>query len=267
MVEAGQTVPEVAAIKGNITVNGKVKGDAVAIFGSVTVRGHVTGDAVALLGNVKLEPGAQVNGDAVAVLGHVEKGEGAEVGGDTVSLGPSFPTLVNPSLVNPYGIPWLFLFTITIAATLLRVILVAVVIALFPVHSERMARTVIAQPGRSALWGFAFVLMALFVFPLLLISCIGIPLIPVAVLLVLVVKLFGRVAIGITLGRRLGKAVNRPVTSAVWAAVIGILVMGLISLIPIVGWLVVFVLQLIGVGAALLTKLGSREMPPESQQE
>ncbi|HJU76030.1 MAG TPA: hypothetical protein VJ717_19975, partial [Gemmatimonadaceae bacterium] len=83
-IEAGQTVTgPVAVFEGNLTVLGRLAGDAVALGGDIVVGtgGEVTGDAVAVEGEVRRE-GGTIGGDARHLRG-VLSDEGAERIGDS----------------------------------------------------------------------------------------------------------------------------------------------------------------------------------------
>ena len=119
----------------------------------------------------------------------------------------------------------------------------------------------------SALYGLGGILLILPVAVLLVLTCIGIPLIAVEFLGVFVLWLVGKSGVCLVLGRKSAEAINHPIASAVLAAVIGAAIIAFIELIPFVGYVVVLVLDTIGFGAVLMTRFGSKlDWMPETPQ-
>lgn len=80
VVGHGETVPGVYAVRGDVSVDGRVTGDVGCVFGKVTVRGAVEGDVRVLFGGVWVEDGE--------VVGSVEVGYGkVDLGGETHHVG------------------------------------------------------------------------------------------------------------------------------------------------------------------------------------
>ena len=233
--------------------------DTVAVMGSVTVHGHVTGDAVAVMGNVTVMPGGRIDGDAVAVGGKVVKQGDGHIGGDTQSVG--FPWISGYSRFLGSGWEGLAAFGLLMSLVkgLLFIILAVLVVAMFPARTSMVAEAVLERPGPSILYGLVGAVLILPIALLLLVSCVGIPLIAVEVLLALVAWVFARIAVGLAVGRKVGDAANRPISSGIAAAALGILILTLVDLVPFAGSLAVFVLTLIGFGAVILTGFGAHE--------
>lgn len=60
---------DVVTVSGDVYVNGTVRGDAVAVFGNVIVNGMVAGDAVTVTGKVNIGDTGKVRGNIVEALG------------------------------------------------------------------------------------------------------------------------------------------------------------------------------------------------------
>lgn len=256
------SAPDKVRTGGSITVEkGETVGDAVAVLGSVIIKGHVTGDAVAVMGNVRVQPGAVIDGDAVAVGGTVTKDQGAIVRGSTSSIGfrPAgflLPRIYGHVIPGIYG-AWVSRIVAFLAAVLFALV-AAVIVALFPSRMEMIAMASIQRPGMSALYGLLGVLLIVPIAVLLVLTCIGIPLIAVEFVAIFALWLVGKAGICLVLGRKSADAINHPVASGVWAAVIGALLIAFIEIIPFAGTVAVLVLDLIGFGAVLVTRFGSR---------
>jgi sorbitol-specific phosphotransferase system component IIBC len=88
---------------------------------------------------------------------------------------------------------------------------------------------------------------------------IGLPLIALVMLFAILLKLWGMVAAFHALGAWLARRWFRRRLSPLNAAMVGLLVLAAIKLIPIAGLLVWHAASFVGVGAALMTKLGRDE--------
>lgn len=230
---------------------------AVAIGGSVTISGHVRKDAVAVGGSVMLLPGARVEGDAVAIGGTVSVDEGATLDGDNVSLGGTIPTMVGsvvrgavggrPSLHSMFG----FAARMT-RAVFLYVIALLVALA-FPHAVSRIRTYLVDRPGLSALGGLAILLGFLPLCALLAVTIIGIPLIPVAVMLLAALLLFGFTVSAGWLGEKLPFLQEK---TPVKTVALGGVVLALVSLVPWIGTSVVILVAAIAAGATLISRFG-----------
>jgi uncharacterized spore protein YtfJ len=87
------------------------------------------------------------------------------------------------------------------------------------------------------------------------ISLIGLPLTILVVLLAWAVQLFGMIGMALLVGQTATAAVQRPRDSALEHILIGGILLGLVRILPFVGWIVWLILGLFGFGAVLLTRL------------
>jgi hypothetical protein len=238
----------------------EVIGKAVAVGGSLTVLGHVRGDAVAVGGSVTLLPGARVDGDAVAIGGTVTVEEGASLEGDNVSVGGTIPAIVGAVTGWPVGdghhLRSVFGFAGRLARSLLLFGVALLVAVVFPSSVARVRTFLTTRPGLSSLGGLALLLGFIPLCVLLAVTIIGIPLIPVAVMLLIAVLLFGVTVSALWLGERiplLGE--NKTPLKAV---ALGSAVFVIVGLVPWIGTLAIFLAALVAAGATLLSRFGRR---------
>jgi hypothetical protein len=230
---------------------------AVAIGGSVTIAGHVRRDAVAVGGSVTLLPGARVEGDAVAIGGTVSVPEGATLEGDNVSLAGRIPTTLGSMSRWVVGGPHLFSM-FRFAGRLTRAVLlflIALLIAVaFPSVLMRIEAYLVNRPGLSALGGVAILLGFVPLCVLLAVTFIGIPLIPVAVMLLVALFLFGFTVSAAWLGGRIpvSQEHKTPVKSVAWGGAILVVV----GLLPWIGTAALILAAAISAGATLLSRFG-----------
>ena len=129
---------------------------------------------------------------------------------------------------------------------------------------DRTASALVRQPFISGSYG----LLVFIALPVaLLIMVVTLILIPVAAIVVLLVPLawlFGIVALGQEVGDRFAKAINQvwaPILSTGFGTFLLLLVVGLMELIPCIGWIPSALVTLVSIGAAVMTVFGTRTPP------
>lgn len=226
----GKVNGKAVVFNGNVTIEGTVTGD-VSVLAAGTVqlgKGAVVGGNIIANGTVVLGPNSKVAGDVSAVGGKVIRDPSSTVGGEItaadISLGgvsnqvvvtpaPAVPvplaeaTVTNDTVVSParsFASRMLSLFAQGLGAVVLLA-LGALMVLLIPNRVRLSSATLEAEPGPSIVVGF---IAGVLLFPvvalagiILTISVIGLPFIPVLVVAVLLVMLFGLVTLSSALGR------------------------------------------------------------------
>ncbi len=252
------------AIGRDVSVEGEALSDVAALDGSVDVSGRVDGSVIVLRGDARLAPTARVAGDVYVVGGRIHAARGAQTGGRMVS----YPNASNAwlTLLEGPSIGLGFATRLVLGAKLAVVVSWALLLLLFFATSGRQlietAEGVRREPFRSFFVGLTgvvcLVLTALFLTAFAR-GILGVPFVVLIVLLGVVLKLWGTVAVFYALGDWLASHVFRRRFQPLNAATIGLLVLGALKFLPWLGVLAWYVVTLIGVGAALSTKLGRRE--------
>lgn len=227
---------------------------AVAVGGSVTVLGHVLDEVVAVGGSVTLRPGAQVDGNAVAIGGVVTVEEGARLQGDNVSIGarPIAWLLGAVASLGPFALLAGFVWT----RVLLLFVIVLLIALAFPDRVARVHAFLTSRPGVSSLGGIAMLVGFVPLCILLAVTIIGIPLIPVAVMLLLALLLFGVTVSAMWLGEKI--PLLQEGKTPLKAVALGGAALVVVGLIPWIGTPVVFLAAVVCAGAALLSRFGQR---------
>ncbi len=254
---------QVIALGRRLVVNGTVTSDAAVVGGDALIGGEVRGDLIVLGGDAHLGPAARIGGDVFVLGGRLDTDRGARIDGRSVSyptVGSAWLTLLEgPSLgLSPVS-------PIVLGAKLaLLAGWVALTLLLFAVSGGGVlstSRSVGDEPFRNFFVGLTGVLAAFLtalLFAALAATLAGAPLLVLAVLVALLLKLWGMTAVFHALGgwvlERLGKRLT-PLN----AALVGLVILGAIKLIPFVGTWCWTVATFIGVGATLTTKFGRRE--------
>ncbi|MBW8873489.1 MAG: polymer-forming cytoskeletal protein [Acidobacteria bacterium] len=264
-LEAGSvSSQQLVGVGRDVIVQGQALADVAALDGSVEVSGQVTGDIVVLRGDVRLAPTARVGGDIFVVGGSVHAAPGAHAGGRMVS----YPTASNAwmTLLEGPSLGLGFASRLVVGAKLALLAAWAALLLLFFAASGRQlletADGVRREPFRSFFVGLtgvvSLVLTGLF-FSAFARGLIGVPLLILVVILALVLKLWGMVAVFYALGDWVSRHLLRRRFRPLNAATIGLLVLGAVKFLPWFGVVAWTTATFIGIGAALSTKFGRRE--------
>lgn len=307
LVEKEELAEEAVAIGGSVRVDGQVSRDVVAIGGPVRVNGQVGGDVVSVGGSVYLGPNAVVEGDVSSTGGTIERSEGSQIHGSTSEVGPPWAgpwrgdgrdfdppfgpfSLFGASMEAFGSILWMVTLALLTCLTLL--------IARGPLEQvDFRLRTEPLKAAAVGLVGFlssvpllVVVLVIMFlvsvVLVILLVGCLLLVLLPffamALVLALMLALIFGYAASAYRVGRWLEQRFDRSFGGPYAAALIGVLVIQVWSVIGhLLSWgpgaldvfatmFVVFggALQLaawmVGFGAVLLARFGAptRYVPP-----
>lgn len=256
---------QLVAVGKDVIVEGEALGDVAALEGSAEVTGRVDGDVVVLGGDARLGPRAQVGGDVFVLGGTVHADPGARVSGRMVSYPTASSAMVTlvegPSLGLGFSSPLVVGAKLALLASWAALLLV-----LFAASGRQLLETAAGirrEPFRSFMTGLtgvlALVLTALF-FSAFTGGLVGVPLLVLVVLLGMILKLWGMVAVFYALGDWMARRLlRRPRLRPLNAATLGLLVLGIVKFLPWVGVWVWTAATLIGIGAALSTKFGRQE--------
>lgn len=239
----GRIRGDVSATGGNVLVdrNAVVEGDLDAAAGNVVVGGVVGGDARLSAGSVILMPSASVRGDVEYAVGDDGRFDdrGAAVSGTVTRVED-----VSPDVVQFRGPPASILAAFGFVVNLL---LGGLLLLVAPEFSAGVASRVTTKPVRMGAIGLLTLIavpIALFV---LAITIIGLPFALAAAVLfgltLWVASVYGRFAIGTWLVGFAG------VDDRWIALVVGLVVIGVLSRVPWIGWLFAGVAVLLGLGA------------------
>ncbi|MBW3607320.1 MAG: hypothetical protein KY463_03015 [Actinobacteria bacterium] len=239
LVDRTETVDNVIVVNGDVLVRGTVTGNVIVVDGDVVVRGTVEGNVVTVAGLATLGRAGRVEGDIVYADDEPVLTPGAQVTGEVKKFDAGDAGILG-------AIGTFIMFTLSMFLLGLLLLLLA------PRGADAVARTAKEKPGMSALVG----LLAFFLIPIIAIAAfftvVGIPLGIVLLLLLLPLYAISYVTAAFALGRRILKG------SRILAFLVGLVILGLLSLIPIAGGLIVFLAIVFGLGLLLVTLFRAR---------
>jgi hypothetical protein len=254
------------ALGRDVVLEGELHGVLIAIGGSVRITGRVTGDTILLFSRAAVAGDARLDGDLLSV------------GGDLRFEDPATLSAIRGRLVTVAALEAAFLAELatsplkssSVSPLLLsfRLFLLAVWLAigllLLFAKPRRLSVAAGFAPGRLALTTAVGLSAVLAGFLLSLFLLAAVPAKPAFVVVGLVVatllfaKVFGLVAIFLVVGRRLVRNARRG--DLAWgdpaALALGLLALGLVSLVPAAGAVVWSIASLAGIGLSLKTSFG-----------
>ena len=274
----GEAVEELAVILGDATIAGHVEGDIAVVFGDLSLAESavIDGDLAVIGGATTVQSGARVEGDLAVIGGSLDAPpEFSPSGEQFVLLAEVVQGKFAPMLRwVTEGLLWGRLIVPSIPWAWLPVAIVALIFLAINFVFERPVRAcahVLAdKPITTCLVG---VLVALLAGPLsliLLISIVGLPVVPLLWLALFLAALFGRVGVTRWIGGQI-LAEDPPVDRLIAARSVGIGlgVLCIAYMVPVVGIATWMLVGVAGLGAAattffdVLRRERSDRSPPE----
>jgi len=289
----GEVNGDIVSLGGAVHIPGLARRDVVGIGGPVEISGKVSGDVTSVGGNVSLSGAGEVDGDISAVGGTVVKGEKTVHKGEVRYFDVRAVRSVLPRVLklSRYAAgengrspePWLIGGLIGLGlAIFFSILATGIILLLLPAvfFSKQVENTAAAITGD--MWracGIGALMLVAF-FPgliMMLVSVLGIPLAPFALMLYAAACVLGLSAFSVVLQKRFFEGIKKagpaglPGKVAVgYAIMAGLLFFG--KLIPLVGGvlsLIGFMLMafgaMLGLGAAWMTRMGNRVWVPPVQ--
>ncbi|MFA5138093.1 MAG: polymer-forming cytoskeletal protein [Elusimicrobiota bacterium] len=258
---SGEVRGDVAALGGPIAITGTVDGSLSSAGGMVTIDGRVGDDVASMGGAVTLEARSVVEGDVSILGGQLNKAEGAVIKGSVTNMDFNVIKKLGP-LARQVGHrvrrferespepPQPLRKVLGFAAFLCFVAGVGMMVLLLSVLLPKQVEAV-ASAIRSDFWrcAGAGTLVLMLIIPgliLMAVSILGIPLIPLALLLVAVAKIMAMAAFSLVLSQRFFASMNKPLPATVLAVAAGY---GLLTVLMAAG-------RLMGIAGGLGSLLG-----------
>jgi len=233
------------------------------VMGSVYVNGEVNGEVVAVLGNVELGPEAKVHGNITIVGGELKRDPSATVEGhvehvfgmdwadfDWVRPWIQRCLLYGRPLAFSPGLGWAWGIALGLLALYVFIAFV------FRKAVDKCVQTLDEEPAHSVLAALVLTLGIPVLFVLLFITVLGIAAVPFLAIAVICAALFGKVVILAAIGKRCTPSLaNDPTAHTVVGVLVGGLILLVIYTIPVVGFVVYKLLELLGLGVVAYTLL------------
>ncbi|RAQ96179.1 bactofilin family protein [Thermogemmatispora tikiterensis] len=233
---------------GTVAINGTVNGNVVAFGGNVIIEGTVNGDVSLYGGVVSLQSGSHVHGNIHLYNARWARERNAQLDG----------TLIDRSQRLIWPFPNSLTFSFPSLSLLIWVGLGLLLTWLFPEHVMLVRTTIQTSAGRSLLVGLLSSILAPVLILLLSTLIITIPLAIIVAVGLIAGWALGMVALGLLIGERLLQTSAPQRHARCFQVAVGLIILTLASSLPLLGWLVSLGAGLLGLGAALLSRFGTR---------
>ncbi|HDJ23284.1 MAG TPA: hypothetical protein ENF17_05270 [Candidatus Aminicenantes bacterium] len=254
----------VISFGGQIVVEGKVRESVIAFGGKIIISGEVDNAVVGIGAEIILHPTAYIHGDLVSIGGSINRDPQAIIDGDTIFFETSEElwNSIKTALGGLFGLSFIpFILLVKLFSLIVWLIIALLLALLFP-------RQVVAsaQEIRRNFWPvFGIGFLSIIIFAGLIISAallslilIGIPLLIILIFLGIALKLFSRVVIYIFFGESLTRALGSRNPALILQVIVGFLFVSIVTFIPLCGSLVAFIFNIMGWGAVIKSRFGTR---------
>jgi hypothetical protein len=268
----------------HIGKNELVQGDVVCIAGDITIEGKVRGNVVNVFGETALYGTAVINGDVVTVMGELNEYNNPRVRGETVNVASGAPNINLPFLSYSTGNMWDVVVKVVkfVIFTLLLLMIIYFLPDRMKMSSDHVFGSFFKSLGVGVLVLLVGSVVVLILAVVLSITIIGIP---VALLLVLsygALLLLGYFVSALALGRLLCKKFGPNGASTFLCGFMGLFLITLPGFIAAMMWVLPFLLPIqillktiavflsflaatLGSGALIISKAGV--LPIEQRPE
>lgn len=210
----------------------------------------IDGDVTVVFGDLIVE--GTVNGNATDVGGTIEQRPGSTITGKVSGFGEDYVSSIAPWAASS-GTSAIVAENARMMTRLMYSVVILLVFLIFPVRVRVALGRLEHHPGLSAAVGMLVIVAIVPIMILLIVSIIGIPLIPVEFAAVIAGVFIGQAALGMLVGRRLFELVRPQTTPSPLAAlVLGLVFISAAEIVPVVGTIVTILVVLVGLGAAAL---------------
>lgn len=264
-----------AVFAGTVTLKdgATVTGDVFVAGGAVWVYGEVDGSVITMGGGAYISKDAVISGDVVVLGGGLNKEDGATIKGEVISSLPDGAEVFGPPVLFRSQMPQFWvdfnpLWNIPkgLFESLIWAVMGALLVLFLPVPTERVSKAIVSKPVLSAGFGLLTMIVLPFILLIFLITLILIPVMPLLLLVLVFALIFGWIASGYEVGRRIAELFRvqwaMPVSAGVGILILTIVAKAIGS-IECIGWIVPFVIVMLGLGGVIITRFGSRDHPSD----
>jgi hypothetical protein len=238
---------EITAFGGTVDIEGELRGNVTAFNSNVIVAGAVNGNITLFGGTITLGNGSQIHG-------HIDLYAASERREQNIQL--------DGMITDHTSHPRMFImpgeFSFPFWSLLVWLILGLVLIKLLPEHVMFVRTTAATRTGRSLFIGLLSILLAPAVLVVLIALILPIPLALILALGLIAAWVLGTVAISWIVGERIMQSIAPQYNTRIIDAVVGLAVLVLVGSLPYIGWLISIGVGLLGLGAVLLSRFGTR---------
>jgi cytoskeletal protein CcmA (bactofilin family) len=242
----------VVAAGGNVHLAAPLGRGATIAAGSLIISNRVGGDVAAAVGVLRLGSKAEIKGRVDYVSQHEATVDpGARIEGPLTRRLP--PALPRPSPAQVFAVVLTLSLVLVAASFVSTLILGLLSVRYLPRYHRAAVDTLRDRPWAALGVGLVAALVTPVVGAMLLATALGLPLAVLLAAVYLVALYWGRIFALHRLGELTCRLFGATPRSA-WVFVLGLVVYYLLALVPVVGWLLVLLVTLSGLGAELIAR-------------
>ena len=239
----------VVAGGGSILLASPIGREVMIAAGNLTVSNKVDGNLEAFVGSIRLTTKAVINGDLTYWSDSPASIDGdAKISGSVIHKTPP-----KTSLEKVFWLLTGIYLLVTLISFISTLIIGLLFIYFYPKYNREVVFTLRKRPWASLGIGFLILVVAPIFLIIIFSTVVGIPLALILLASYLITIYLARIYVvfwaGVTIFERLGKRVHEG-----WALFVGLIIYFILTLIPVIGGIITFVVVLFGLGAAILTK-------------
>ncbi len=244
----------IVAAGGSINLAAPVGRGATILGGNVIVGNLINGNTYAAVGQLTLQPQAMINGNLVYVSDQpAQLLSGSKVSGKLTHTLPQKPKENSVSKLNAiYGIG-IAALTIKLIGMISLLIIGWIIIGLAPHYVKKVADGIVEKPWQTFATGLVAMILAPVIFFILLATVVGIPLAFIFAALFCITVFISKLFVMFLIGEKLAATIN-PKMPLGLAFFIGVVIYGVVAIIPVFGWLADILAIFFGLGSLLIQK-------------
>lgn len=228
------------------------KGAAIA-GGQITISNTINGDLLGA-GNFNLTPQAKVNGAFTYLNARQATIEnGAVISGKVTHNYPPKQPQQQKSQASAAGLVGAAL-GFSLISLVSAFVLGLFILMLVPLFMQQTAETLVERPWLSLGIGLVAAIATPIVAFILFITVLGIPLGILMIVLYGIYAYISKIFVSFAIGLWIFMRSNPRRPHLVWSLLVGLIIYEILGLIPFIGWLIMLIFWLMGMGALLVTK-------------
>jgi len=291
----GTVTGDVLVFGGTINISGRIGGDVRVVGGTILINGQVGGEVIAAGGDISVVSGASIVKGAYLFGGKVIMdglvGKNLEIRSSEISLGSTAKiagnfdyysskeaNIVSGAKINgdvvfhpeqikkttySHRFPWLAFMTFWWFAGIIGATILAwLLFYLWTSESKEMVAAAMTSPGRELLRGFVLLFMIPIAAIICLVTVIGAPLAIMGGFFFASLVVLAAAVSALLVASLIAKFLfNKKDTElSWWLILLGVLAIAIIKLIPLVGWIISFLIYLVAFGI-LANKIYTKLLP------
>jgi hypothetical protein len=238
---------DVTSFGGSVNIQGELHGNVTAFNSYTVIVGQIFGNLTVFGGTLALNSDEQIHG-------HISRNGTRELNAQSKQLDGMITDHVHdqafPGRMGQFTFPFWSL--------IIWIILGIALSSLLPEHVMFVRATVTTSTRRSIIIGLLSIILAPAVLVVLVALILPIPLALILALGLIAAWILGTVAISWIIGEYILDAVAPKYNTRLIDVVVGLTVVVLVGSIPYIGWLISIGVGLLGLGAAFLSRFGTR---------